>query len=201
MRTSVAARVGSISAATALFGALVAMLALMRVAPMQGFPADPGPTLSVQQAIGPLKTDVIPPPKLAPPPAQIVVDAPVSAPLEIAVSPAEGPPVPSAFPPAASGPEAHAPVIETARPIGAPPRPNYPPRALAYEKAGAVQLRLTIGIDGAVTDVAVVTETPEGYGFAAAAVSAVRRIRFEPKRVDGAAVAGEFGYTVRFQLE
>src|SRR5688572_10 len=76
-----------------------------------------------------------------------------------------------------------------AQPEVVPPRlvtfvdAEYPAEAQAAGVEANVELEITIGADGTITDVRVVT--PVGQGFDEAAVAAARRFVFEPARRGG----------------
>jgi protein TonB len=78
--------------------------------------------------------------------------------------------------------------------------PIYPDRALDQGRAGYVDFNFTIEPDGSVGDLQLVTETPAGFGFAAAAEKAFVRWRFVPKQVNGVPVAARARYRVSFKL-
>jgi protein TonB len=80
------------------------------------------------------------------------------------------------------------------------PRSEYPPNALRAGIEGAVKLRLVIDAEGNVREARVVSDP--GYGLGPAAARAAKRwFRFRPARKDGAPVAVEIPFTVRFVLE
>lgn len=72
--------------------------------------------------------------------------------------------------------------------------PEFPADALSAEVSGRVLLSLTIDEKGNVTNTAVVAEIPPGYGFGAAARSAVLQWKFEP------GLPGEYRITVNFGM-
>jgi periplasmic protein TonB len=191
MKDVVVARGAGFVAGLGLVGAIMAGLAMMRFAPIAEH--------------GGLKPPPLPPPepdaKTQKPTQNIRQTAPIPfappEPVDFTPSPQLAPFVP-APPEPAPGPTIS--VIEIARPIGAPPRPSYPTRAEERGREGTVVVRLIVGADGDVTSAAIISEDPTGFGFGQAALAAVRRTKFEPKRVDGAATLGEFTYTVRFRL-
>jgi protein TonB len=92
------------------------------------------------------------------------------------------------------------PVITDQRPIQHSD-PIYPDRALDQGRTGYVDFNFTIEPDGSVGDLQLVTETPAGFGFAAAAEKAFAKWRFAPKLVDGKPVAARAHYRVSFQLK
>ena len=77
--------------------------------------------------------------------------------------------------------------------------PDYPPAALADKITGFVTLEFTVSANGEPRDVHVVAAAPPGV-FDQAAVSAVRRWRYAPMRVNGAAVEVPVKTRVRFEL-
>ena len=76
---------------------------------------------------------------------------------------------------------------------------TYPPQAKAEKLEGKVELELTIGRDGRVTDAGVVT--PAGNGFDEAALEAVRQFLFEPARRDWKPVVSRIRYLYVFELK
>lgn len=76
--------------------------------------------------------------------------------------------------------------------------PIYPPQALARGQSGEVRVRITVGTDGRVTEVQVLSASPPGV-FDQAAVSAVRKWRFEPVMQDGRAIEANVATSIRFQ--
>jgi protein TonB len=201
MKDVIVARGVGLIAGLGLLGLLLAGLAMMRFAPF----AEPDGPKPAPIALIEIETEPPPPPVLdrtqpvrTPRPTPSVPTAP-AVPVEIVAAPN---PAPLRVIPAPSAPPAPvAAAIETARPLGAPPRPIYPARALQREREGVVVVRLIVETDGDVTSAAIVSEEPAGFGFGAAALAAVRRTKFEPKRDDGAATLGEFTYNVRFRLD
>ena len=77
----------------------------------------------------------------------------------------------------------------------------FPSRAEDAGMSGCVDFAFVIEPDGAVGDPEVIAETPTGYGFAAAALKAFATWRFEPKRIDGKAVAAPAQIRVSFKLK
>ncbi|HYL03229.1 MAG TPA: energy transducer TonB [Steroidobacteraceae bacterium] len=77
--------------------------------------------------------------------------------------------------------------------------PDYPASALQRGIAGSVLISFTVDAKGAPRDVEVVQSTPAGV-FDRAAVSAVKRWRYAPMIVDGAAVEVPARTLVRFEL-
>lgn len=77
--------------------------------------------------------------------------------------------------------------------------PIYPNIAKRFNKEGKVVLRLTIDESGALKHVEVLDDP--GYGFAPAAVDAVKKSIFMPARVDGRPVVAKAILPVRFALK
>ncbi len=77
--------------------------------------------------------------------------------------------------------------------------PEYPPNALAHGVSGTVLLSFTVDAKGNTRDVQVLQSTPAGV-FDRSAVSAVKRWRYAPVMVNGAAVEVPTKTLVRFEL-
>lgn len=75
----------------------------------------------------------------------------------------------------------------------------YPDAAREQQLEGNVELELTIGADGRVTDAGVVT--PAGHGFDEAALQAVKAFLFEPARRNWEAVVSRIRYLYVFELK
>lgn len=75
----------------------------------------------------------------------------------------------------------------------------YPEAAKATEKAAAVALVITIGADGAVTDVVLAGE-PVGDGFDEAAIEAAKQFEFSPAHINGEPAAIRVPFTYRFEF-
>ncbi|GEJ58611.1 energy transducer TonB [Anaeromyxobacter diazotrophicus] len=79
------------------------------------------------------------------------------------------------------------------------PKAEYPEEARRLGVEGEVRLRLLVDEEGRVREARVVRDP--GHGFGAVAARAARAYcRFRPARKDGAAVATEIPYTIRFEL-
>lgn len=79
------------------------------------------------------------------------------------------------------------------------PMLDYPAAAIANNvSAGRVVLRCTANPNGSLSNCAIVEETPDGQGFADAAIAGARRARLSPRTIDGAAVGATVQFTIRF---
>jgi periplasmic protein TonB len=76
----------------------------------------------------------------------------------------------------------------------------YPSRALDRNVEGAVRLDCLVRVSG-VLDCAVVSESPEGWGFGEAAQRIARAHRMVPATRDGVAVEGRYAMRVPFEIE
>jgi TonB family protein len=77
--------------------------------------------------------------------------------------------------------------------------PDYPPTAIAQRITGNVMLEFTVSTSGEPRDVHVIEATPPGI-FDQAAISAVKRWRYAPLLVNGAAVEVPVKTRMRFEL-
>jgi protein TonB len=80
-------------------------------------------------------------------------------------------------------------------------RTIYPPIAQRSGIEGGVVLELFIDNEGVVRNIAVLRETPEGRGFAEAAVRAFQGMRAIPAQANGQDVAVRYRWPVRFTLK
>jgi protein TonB len=80
-------------------------------------------------------------------------------------------------------------------------RTIYPPIAQRSGIEGGVVLELFIDNEGVVRNIAVLRETPEGRGFAEAAVRAFQGMRATPAQANGQDVAVRYRWPVRFTLK
>jgi TonB family protein len=78
-------------------------------------------------------------------------------------------------------------------------QPRYTEEARKQRISGLVELAVSIDEKGTVTDVAVVQ--PLEPGLDAAAVAAARQLVFSPARLNGAARASVYDFTVNFQVK
>jgi protein TonB len=74
---------------------------------------------------------------------------------------------------------------------------TYPAKAKMRGIEGYVTARLSIGVDGSVTQVEVVKAEPAGI-FEREAIRAMYRYKFKPKVVDGVAVEQQATQTIDF---
>ncbi|GIX31449.1 MAG: protein TonB [Porticoccaceae bacterium] len=82
------------------------------------------------------------------------------------------------------------------------PQPVYPRRAQARGVSGYAVVQVTITTTGAVRDPVLLEEYPENYGFGEAALRAARKLKYNPRVVDGkpVEVPGVL-YKFTFQIE
>lgn len=69
------------------------------------------------------------------------------------------------------------------------PEPRYPPRALKAGKSGYAVVEVTVTEAGGASDIKMLEEWPENYGFGRAAVKAAQKLKYNPRVVNGVAVA------------
>jgi protein TonB len=134
-----------------------------------------------------------------PPPVVVVADPPPApAPLPTPLTPPAATMTPDVAPDVA--PEAEA-VVSAAR-LQALRRvdPEFPPSAAQRMVSGWVEMEFTVATDGSVKDV-IVTESEPRRTFDAAALSAMRRYRYEPMMRDGQPVEQRARLRMRFTAE
>lgn len=78
--------------------------------------------------------------------------------------------------------------------------PMYPPRELARKTEGWVQLLIEVDEFGHVSNAAVINAKPARV-FDAAAIKAVRKWKFHPKKIDGKTSPFQVTQTIEFKLE
>jgi TonB family protein len=87
-----------------------------------------------------------------------------------------------------------------ARIAGPDQPPRYPPRAEREGVTGYVDVLFVVSEAGLATSVTVLKEDPQGYGFAASAVEAVRKLRFQPATLQKVAVRQKVRRRINFEL-
>jgi protein TonB len=87
-----------------------------------------------------------------------------------------------------------------ARITGADQSPRYPPRAEREGVTGYVDLLFVVNESGFATQITVLKEEPPGYGFAASAIEAVRKLRFQPALLQRIPVKQKVRRRVNFEL-
>jgi TonB family protein len=87
-----------------------------------------------------------------------------------------------------------------ARISGPDQAPKYPPRAEREGVTGYVDLLFVVNESGFAGQISVLKEEPVGYGFAAAAIEAVRRLRFQPAMLQKTAVKQKVRRRINFEL-
>ena len=78
--------------------------------------------------------------------------------------------------------------------------PDYPPEAERRGLEGSVDVSFTVTAEGKVTDVVVIHSEPSDL-FDRAAASAVRRWRYEPRRLEGTPVESHLQIRIDFKLD
>jgi len=76
----------------------------------------------------------------------------------------------------------------------------YPVTAVTRGVEGFAVVEFTVGADGSILDAVLVEEGPEGYGFGRAALQAIVKFKYQPRIVDGQALATT-GLRERFIFE
>lgn len=87
-----------------------------------------------------------------------------------------------------------------ARIVGPDRPPRYPPRAEREGVTGYVDLLFVVNAAGFATQITVLREEPQGYGFGAAAIESVRRLRFQPALIQKVPVQQKVRRRVSFEL-
>lgn len=87
-----------------------------------------------------------------------------------------------------------------ARISGADQPPRYPPRAEREGVTGYVDLLFVVNESGFATQITILKEDPPGYGFGAAAIESVRKLRFQPALLQRIPVKQKVRRRVNFEL-
>lgn len=65
------------------------------------------------------------------------------------------------------------------------PEPRYPPRAQKTGKGGYAVVSVTVTEIGSTTDIQLLEEWPENYGFGRASVKAAEKLKYNPRVING----------------
>jgi TonB family protein len=87
-----------------------------------------------------------------------------------------------------------------ARIAGPDPAPKYPPRAEREGVSGYADLLWVVNEAGFATQIQILKEEPVGYGFGAAAVETLRKLRFQPALVQKTPVKQKLRRRWNFEL-
>ena len=71
---------------------------------------------------------------------------------------------------------------------------------VARPRVGVVSVECWVSREGTVGDCVILSETPAGHGFGAAALNGARRARVTPGSVRNVAVGGKVRFTIRFRI-
>ena len=142
-----------------------------------------------------------PPPIVAPPPKISINIAPP--PVSVVPEPPPAPPPPVLAPPAAPPPPRFTP--KSAVPKGQPGNwattNDYPSQALREERQGVTRFRVTVGIDGKVTDCTVTGSSGSADLDATACAKIRSRARFTPATDgDGNPTTGSYSNAIRWVI-
>ena len=91
-------------------------------------------------------------------------------------------------------------IIDQTHPYYVPvyvPQPKYPHRALQRRIEGYAVIEVTVTTSGTVRDPVLLEEFPAGWRFGRAALKAAKKLRYNPRIVDGQ-VQESSGVTYRF---
>jgi TonB family protein len=83
-------------------------------------------------------------------------------------------------------------IIDQTHPYDVPvyvPQPEYPRRALTRGKEGYAVIEVTVTTSGAVRDPELLEEFPEGWRFGHAELKAAKKLKYNPRVIDGQAQA------------
>ena len=77
---------------------------------------------------------------------------------------------------------------------------EYPPAAQLLQLGGTVTLACKVNVDGRLDACKVAAESPQGVGFASAAMRLTTYFRLQPAKMDGKPVEGSITFPINFQL-
>ena len=86
-----------------------------------------------------------------------------------------------------------------ARIVGPDQTPKYPPRAEREGVTGYVDLLFVVNESGFAEQITVLKEDPGSYGFASAAIEAVKRLRFQPALIQKTPVKQKVKRRINFE--
>ncbi len=87
-------------------------------------------------------------------------------------------------------------------PSGADVNRVYPERAITFDKTGSALVQCSVTASGDLTRCTALSETPEHFGFASAALKLVQRYQMSPRTEDGRPVDGAVvQIPIKFRLE
>lgn len=69
------------------------------------------------------------------------------------------------------------------------PEPRYPPRAQKTGKGGYAVVELTVTEIGSATEIKLLEEWPENYGFGRSSIKAAQKLKYNPRVINGQPVA------------
>ncbi len=88
---------------------------------------------------------------------------------------------------------------DDAKIVGPDQTPKYPPRAEREGVTGYVDVLFVVSESGFAEQITVLKEDPESYGFATAAIEAVRKLRFQPAMIQKTPVKQKVRRRVNFE--
>lgn len=196
MTQSMSLRAASVGASSLIVGALVVVALTASTSVLLLPPPEIGPP-PIDMAAPPLPPPP-PPTTIRPPTAPIAHTAPSPDAQRVADNLDAVPQLtPIAVASDASGPVTITDPHWTQRPSNL--ARYYPPRALDRAMRGEVTLDCIVRVTGAL-DCAAISETPQGWGFAEAALRISRDYAMAPAMRDGAPVEGRYRMRVPFDL-